>query len=82
MSEGLREIAQVFACRAELLRKEPEMVRVAKHLFEKKPRLLDVAGAGETLDVPETAHIERAFDPLQSVDPRLTGIAVDQAVVP
>jgi hypothetical protein len=39
------------------------MVRVAQHLFEKEPSLLDVAGTGKTLDVPEGAHVERTLPP-------------------
>src|SRR5262249_62056443 len=61
--------------------KEPHMVRVAQHLFEQEPRLLDVAGAGKTLDVPEGADVERAFASVQSVDLGATRIAVDQAVI-
>src|SRR5262245_21085525 len=57
------------------------MVRVAQHLFEKESCLLDITGAGKTLDVPEGAHVERAFAPAQPVDPCLTGIAEDQAVI-
>src|SRR5260370_874954 len=82
MGEGLREVSKMFACRTELLRIEPDMVRIAKHLFEKKPCLLDVAGTGETFDVPEAAHVERAFDSSQPIERCLTGIAVDEAVIP
>src|SRR5260370_16967071 len=82
MGEGLREVSKMFACRTELLRIEPDMVRIAKHLFEKKPCLLDVAGTGEPFDVPEAAHVERAFDSSQPIERCLTGIAVDGAVIP
>src|SRR4029079_17376508 len=81
MGEGLREVAEVLAGRTKLLGKQPDMVRVADHLFKQKPRLLDVPGTGKTLDIPEDAHVERAFAPAQPVGPRLTGIAIDQAVI-
>ena len=82
MGEGLREVAEMFACRTELLRIEPDMVRITEHLFEKKPCLFDVAGTSETFDVLEAADVERAFDPAQPIDRCPTGIAVDQAVIP
>src|SRR6266853_2832663 len=57
------------------------MVRVAQHLFEKEPCLLDIAGTGKTLDVPESAHVERALASSQSIDSSVVGIAVDQAII-
>src|SRR5262245_7288771 len=81
MSEGLREVAEMLAGGTKLLRKQSDMVRVADHLFKQKPRLLDIPGTGKTLNIPEGAHVERAFPPAQPVDPCLTGIAVDQAVI-
>src|SRR6266481_1271856 len=57
------------------------MVRVAQHLFEKEPCLLDIAGTSKTLDVPESAHVERALASPQSIDSSVAGIAVDQAVI-
>jgi hypothetical protein len=52
------------------------MVRVAEHLFKKEPCLLDVAGPGKTLDVPEGAYVERALASPQSVDPRVTSTSI------
>src|SRR5258707_374254 len=56
------------------------MVRVAQHLFEKEPCLLDIAGTSKTLDVPESAYVECALASPQSIDSSVAGIAVDQAV--
>ena len=57
------------------------MVRVAQHLFEKEPCLLDIAGTSKTLDVPESAYVECALASPQSIDSSVAGIAVDQAVI-
>src|SRR5262245_4831835 len=56
--EGLREVAELFACRADLLGVEPDVVRVAEHLLEGQPRLVEPPRARECLDPPERAHRE------------------------
>jgi uncharacterized membrane protein YccC len=67
VGEGLREVAERVAGRADLLRVEPEVVRVGEHLLERQPRLVQPPGARERLDVPERADRERALVAAQAV---------------
>ena len=79
VGEGLREVAQRLAGRADLLGEQAHVVGVGEHLFEDVPALIDAAGPGQRLDVPERAQVERALAAGQPV--RAVGlVAPDQAV--
>src|SRR5262245_55340928 len=72
----------MLAARAELLRVEAEVARVPERLLEVEARLLHVAGAGQALDVPEAAHVERALAPADAVlEPVAGPVAVDERVL-
>src|SRR5262249_60490259 len=66
MREGLREVPEPLAAGTALLSVETEVVRVTEHLLEHEPGLLEpggvgAPGAGEGLDQPERADVERAL---------------------
>jgi|SRR5262245_45801143 len=65
--EGLKEVAEVLRLKPELLAVQPQVISVAEHLLEEEPRLVQVAHAGETLDMPEAAHRKGAFHPREPV---------------
>src|SRR5215210_5558356 len=60
VGEGLREVAQSLAAGADLLRVEPQVVGVGKHLLEDQPCLVEPPGPRQSLNVPERAYRERA----------------------
>src|SRR5437763_10320985 len=80
MRERLREVPERLAGWADLLGVEPEVIRVGEHLLEGQPGLVDAAGAGQRLDVPERTDREGALIALQAVGRRLGVVAVDEAV--
>src|SRR5688572_26432234 len=47
MSEGLRKVAELLAGGPDLLRVQPDVVRVGEHLFEGKATLIQAPGAGQ-----------------------------------
>jgi len=55
--EGLREIAEELCPRAQLLTLQSHVIRIANHLVEEEPRLVEIAHARETLDV-QKEHME------------------------
>src|SRR5262245_63920236 len=66
MREGLGEVPEPLTAGTALLGVETEVVRVAEHLLEHEPGLLEpggvgAPGAGEGLDQPERADVERAL---------------------
>ena len=69
MRERLREINELLTAAAGLFRKESQVIGVAEHLFEVKPRRLEIARARHALDIPEGTHVEGALGALQSIDP-------------
>src|SRR5262245_24173499 len=79
--ERLWEVAEVLRLKAELLAVQPEVIGVAQHLLEEEPRLVQVAHAGEALDIPEGTHRKRAFLPREPVgESAVEAIAIDQGV--
>src|SRR5215213_2447830 len=80
MREGLREIPQRLAARSDLLRVEPEMVGVAKHLLEEEAGLFKPPSVGERLHEPECAQAERALLPHEAVRRLLNVVAEDETV--
>src|SRR5215212_1661157 len=80
MREGLREIPQRLAARSDLLRVEPEMVGVAKHLLEEEAGLFKPPSVGERFDEPECAQAERALLPHEAVRRLLNVVAEDEPV--
>src|SRR5215468_11958636 len=79
--EGLREVAEVLRLKPELLAVQSQVTGVAEHLLEEEPRLVQVAHAGEALDIPEGAHRKGAFCPSESVGESVgQAIAIDQGV--
>src|SRR5918993_5756489 len=67
VAEGLREVADLFAGRRDLLGVETEVVAVGQHLLEGEPRVVEAAGAGQGVDVPEAADREGALGAAQPV---------------
>ena len=66
MGECLGEIAEGLTAFPGLLSVQPEMVGVAKHLFEDQPRLVQIlrvgaAGSRQCLDKPERTDVEGAL---------------------
>src|SRR6188768_760702 len=81
VSEGLRKISEMFACRPKFLRVKPDMVRVTEHFFEDEPALERVAGTREAFGIPEGAHAEGAFLAGQAVRRgRADAISMDKRV--
>ena len=79
MGECLGEVAQCLASGADLLGEQAHVVGVGEHLFENVPALIDAAGPGQRLHVPERAQVERALAAGQAV--RTVGlVAPDQAI--
>ena len=56
VGQGLREITEVFAARAELLGVEAEVVGIAEGFFKDETGLLQIVTAGEALDIPKGTH--------------------------
>src|SRR5918997_3419388 len=81
MRECLGEVSEMLARGSELLGEQPEVVGVAEHFLEQEARLREVARARQAFDVPEAAHVERAFAAEQAVRPVLGGVTKHQAVV-
>ena len=67
VGERLGEVPERLPGEADLLRVEPDVVRVGEHLLEREPRLVDASRARQRLDVPERADRERALLALQPV---------------
>src|SRR5262245_30274255 len=80
VGEGLREVAELFAGRPDLFGVEPDVVRVAEHLLEGQPRLVEPSGAGERLHPPEGAHREGRLPAGEPIGRRVDVVAVDEAV--
>src|SRR3712207_6709633 len=55
--ERLREISQGLAVGSDLLRVQPQVVRITQHLLEDEPGFFEPARAGERLDKPERAQV-------------------------
>src|SRR2546423_3353826 len=73
MAEPLREVAEELArARIDLLREEPQIVRVPEQLVHRLACLGDTARTRERLDDPERARHEGALDLL------LAGVAVEE----
>jgi hypothetical protein len=77
MSEGLGKVAEVLATRPEFLGVESEMIGVAECLIEEEPGFLDIAGAGDALDVPKGAHGEGSFVPAEPVVSGFLGVVAE-----
>ena len=67
MREGLREVPQELAGRADLLGVEPEVVGVGEHFLEDEPRLVEPPSTRQGFDVPEGADGEGALVAGQTV---------------
>src|SRR5207342_2874894 len=80
MGERLWEVAERLPRRPDLLGVEAEVVGVGEHLLEGETRLVESAGAGERLDVPEGADREGALFALEAVGGGGDVVPVDQAV--
>src|SRR5215210_8646820 len=78
--EGLREVSQRLAARSDLLRVEPEMVRIAQHLLEDEPGFFQPSCAGECLHEPERAQAERSLLSHKAICRLLDVVAEDEAV--
>ena len=61
MAERLREVTELLAGGADLLRIQAQVVGVGVHLLEDQPRLVEPPGAGESVHVPERAQGEGAL---------------------
>ena len=66
MSKCLWEVAQCLAAGTGLFRVQAEMIGIAEHLLEEKPRVFEpgrvgAAGPRESLHQPERAHVECPF---------------------
>jgi hypothetical protein len=79
VGECLGEVAERFARRADLLRIEPEVVRVAQHLLEDEAGLLETSRARQGLDQPEGAHGEGPLVAVEAVRRGGHVVAVDEA---
>ena len=85
MGEGLGEIAEALAAGTGFLSVQSQVVGVSQHLLEHEAGLVEPpriapAGAGEGLDEPESAHVERALVSAQPVGELLVVVAIDEAV--
>jgi hypothetical protein len=78
--EGLGEVAELLARRADLLRVQPDVVGVGEHLLEGQPRLVESPGPGERLHPPEGAQREGRLLAGEPVGRRVHVVAVDAAV--
>src|ERR1700729_1277554 len=67
VGEGLGEVAQLLARRADFLGVEPQVVGVSEQFLEHEPGLVQAPGASECFYVPEGAHRERALFTPQAV---------------
>src|SRR5882724_8403775 len=85
MGEGLREVAERFAARADLFCVQAEMVRIAEHALEKKarfvePRAIHSARAGECFHQPGGAHAESTFAAFEAIGAMFHIVAKDECV--
>src|SRR5215212_5335846 len=76
--EGLGEVTEGLAARADLLGVEPQMVGVANHLLEDEARFFEPAGARERLDEPERAQVKRTLLAHEPVRRLLDVVAEDE----
>src|ERR1700722_16121418 len=61
MGQRLRKLARRARQQTEFFRKQSKMVRVAKPLCHRQPRLVEAAGARQTLNEPESAGSKSTF---------------------
>src|SRR5215217_7620257 len=80
VGEGLGEVAQLLAGLADLLGVQAQVVGVGEHLLQGQPGLLQAAGAGQGVHVPEGADREGPLVAAQAVGGGGRVVAVDQAV--
>jgi hypothetical protein len=82
VGKGLGKVAEVFTTWSEFLGIEPEVIGIAEGLVEQESGLLEIAGTGDALDVPERAHGEGAFVAAESVvSGFLSVIAEDEGIL-
>ena len=78
MSQSLRHVSAMFAAATELLRIEPEVVRISQYFFEEQLGFLNLMRASQTLYQPEGTCGKVPFFAFQGIaSPR---VAEDQAI--
>ena len=59
MGEGLREVAELLARRADLLGEQTEVVAVGQRFLECEACLVEAPGTGQRVDVPQPVQREK-----------------------
>src|SRR5437868_15495256 len=78
VGKGLREVPLRFPSRTDLLRIQPQVVGIGKHLLEIFSGLLDAPRPRQGLYIPETADAKRPFSAFAPIVVSLiNAIAVD-----
>src|SRR5437588_4503164 len=67
VGKGLREVPLRLPGRADLLRKQPQVVGIGKHLLQILSGLLDASRPRQGLDIPETADAKRPFSAFEPI---------------
>src|SRR5436309_11218957 len=78
--ERLREVAELFSGRPDLLGEQAEVVRVRQHLLEREASVLEAAGPSQRVDVPERTDRERPFGAAKAVRGRGRVVSIHEAV--
>src|SRR5262245_59796629 len=67
MRQGLRKVSELPSLGSDFLRKQAEMIGVAKNFFKVEPCLFHIAGQRQRFDMPKRTHGETAFATGQSI---------------